>query len=161
MEIWISRDGTSFRARRDGPGEITLAGEDDAFSSYQVLHVPDGGYAVETDRGYERAEAVRDGDELWVRWRGRTYRLEMTRSRGRARGPAGGGLSSPMPGQVQKLLVEEGAAVTAGQPLLVVEAMKMQLEIKAPHSGTVTRFLAEEGEQIQAGVALVELEEAS
>jgi biotin carboxyl carrier protein len=161
MEIWISRGHASFRVRRDGPGEIILAGESGEVTTFRVLHLPDGSYAVETERGRERAQAARDGDELWVRWRGRTYRLELARSRVRTRGPAEGGLSSPMPGQVQKLLVDVGAGVAAGQPLLVVEAMKMQLEIKAPHAGTVTRFLAEEGEQIQAGTPLVELTEAS
>jgi 3-methylcrotonyl-CoA carboxylase alpha subunit len=62
-----------------------------------------------------------------------------------------------MPGQVVKLLVEPGATVGAGDPLLVVEAMKMQLEIKAPFAGTVTRFLAAEGDQVDAGVDLVDL----
>jgi biotin carboxyl carrier protein len=62
-----------------------------------------------------------------------------------------------MPGQIQKLLVSPGDQVEAHQPLLVVEAMKMQIEIKAPHAGRVAKLLAAEGEQVEAGVPLVEL----
>ena len=65
-----------------------------------------------------------------------------------------------MPGQVQKILVQAGDAVEAGQALAVVEAMKMQLEIKAPHAGTVKELLAAEGDQVAAGVPLVALEAA-
>jgi biotin carboxyl carrier protein len=66
-----------------------------------------------------------------------------------------------MPGQVQRILVAEGDAVGAGQPLLVVEAMKMQLEVKAPHAGRIRRLLTRAGEQVEAGNPLVELEDAS
>jgi biotin carboxyl carrier protein len=66
-----------------------------------------------------------------------------------------------MPGQVQKLLVAEGDTVEAGQPLLVVEAMKMQLEIKAPEAGRVRRLRVREGEQVMEGVPLAEMEPAT
>ncbi len=107
--------------------------------------------------GEGRGYAVRDQDAVWVHWQGRTWRLDLDRGRTRARGGGGGGLGSPMPGQVQKLLVAVGDRVEERQPLVVVEAMKMQIEIKAPHAGTVVALLAGEGEQVGAGVPLVEL----
>ena len=72
-------------------------------------------------------------------------------------GAAGGGvqtLASPMPGKVVRLLVAVGDAVEAGQGVLVIEAMKMQNELKASHAGTVLTIAAKEGATVAAGEAL-------
>ena len=61
---------------------------------------------------------------------------------------------APMPGKVVRLLVKAGDHVEAGQGLLVVEAMKMQNEIRSPKSGTVERVLAKEGQPVNAGEIL-------
>jgi len=61
---------------------------------------------------------------------------------------------APMPGKVVRLLVKAGEHVEAGQGLLVVEAMKMQNEIRSPKSGTVERVLAREGQPVNAGEVL-------
>jgi biotin carboxyl carrier protein len=65
---------------------------------------------------------------------------------------------SPMPGKVVRVLVEEGASVEAGQGLVVVEAMKMQNELKAPKAGKVVALAAREGASVTAGEVLVTLE---
>jgi biotin carboxyl carrier protein len=59
-----------------------------------------------------------------------------------------------MPGKVVRLLVKLGDKVTAGQGLLVVEAMKMQNEVRSPKTGTVERLLAKEGQPVNAGQVL-------
>jgi biotin carboxyl carrier protein len=56
-----------------------------------------------------------------------------------------------MPGKVVRLLVQIGDKVEAGQGLLVVEAMKMQNEVRSPKTGTVERLLAKEGQAVYAG----------
>jgi biotin carboxyl carrier protein len=61
---------------------------------------------------------------------------------------------APMPGKVVRLLVKAGDTVEAGQGLLVIEAMKMQNEIRSPKSGVVERLLAEEGQAVNAGEVL-------
>ena len=61
---------------------------------------------------------------------------------------------APMSGKVVRLLVHVGDIVEAGQGLLVVEAMKMQNEVRSPKSGTVERLLAEEGQPVNAGDVL-------
>jgi len=61
---------------------------------------------------------------------------------------------APMPGKVVRLLVKAGDRIEAGQGLLVVEAMKMQNEIRSPKSGTVERVLAREGQPVNAGEVL-------
>jgi biotin carboxyl carrier protein len=61
---------------------------------------------------------------------------------------------APMPGKVIRVLVEVGDKVEAGQGLLVVEAMKMQNEIRSPKGGTVERLHVKEGQPVNAGDAL-------
>jgi biotin carboxyl carrier protein len=61
---------------------------------------------------------------------------------------------APMPGKVVRLLVQAGDTVEAGQGLLVVEAMKMQNEVRSPKRGTVERLLAKEGQPVNAGEVL-------
>ena len=61
---------------------------------------------------------------------------------------------APMPGKIVRVLVQTGDKVQAGQGLLVVEAMKMQNEIRSPKSGIVERLLAKEGQPVNAGELL-------
>jgi acetyl/propionyl-CoA carboxylase alpha subunit len=68
-------------------------------------------------------------------------------------------LSAQMPGTVLRVLVSEGESVTARQPLLVLEAMKMETPVTSPHGATVRRLLVAEGDQVAAGEKLVELED--
>jgi biotin carboxyl carrier protein len=62
-----------------------------------------------------------------------------------------------MPGRVVKLLVSEGDTVEEGQPVLIVEAMKMENEVKAGRTGVVTRIAVSEGESVEADATLVEI----
>jgi biotin carboxyl carrier protein len=79
-------------------------------------------------------------------WRGRRH--SNVEAEGRQQ------IVAPMPGKVVRLLVQAGDHVEAGQGLLVVEAMKMQNEIRSPKSGTVERVLAREGQPVNAGEVL-------
>ena len=65
---------------------------------------------------------------------------------------------APMPGKVVRVLVEAGDKVEAGQGLLVVEAMKMQNEIRSPKGGTVERLHVKEGQPVNAGDVLAWVE---
>lgn len=64
-------------------------------------------------------------------------------------------LTAPMPGKAVRVLVASGDAVEARQPLVVVEAMKMENELTAPRAGTVTEVTVSEGESVEAGRLLV------
>ncbi|MFF3939521.1 5-oxoprolinase/urea amidolyase family protein [Streptomyces phaeofaciens] len=76
--------------------------------------------------------------------------------------PAGGLLvEAEFAASVWQLNVAPGDAVTAGQPLLALEAMKMESRVHAPMSGVVTRILARPGDQVEAGTALVVLAPAA
>jgi len=67
-------------------------------------------------------------------------------------------LIAPMPGKVVRVLVKENAEVVAGQRLLVLEAMKMQNEIKSPKKGVVRKVVATEGASVSAGDVLAVVE---
>lgn len=70
-------------------------------------------------------------------------------------GAGGGVLSSPMPGKIVKLLVKAGDPVQEGQTLLVMEAMKMQNELKTNTTGTVSIIHVQEGATVETGAALI------
>jgi biotin carboxyl carrier protein len=64
-----------------------------------------------------------------------------------------------MPGTVIKVLVAPGDQVQARQPLLVLEAMKMEMPVTAPHDGAVRNVTVAEGDRVAGGAVLVELED--
>jgi len=96
---------------------------------------------------------------------GERYAAEVRDPRSfRARKAAGAGLEgpkklvSPMPGKVVRVLVAPGTEVEPGQGVIVVEAMKMQNEIKSPKKGKVSKIIAVEGATVNAGEALAIVE---
>ena len=80
----------------------------------------------------------------------------------RARSSAGGGsdadLVAQFPGKVRKILVKADQAVAEGDPLVLVEAMKMEFAVKAPFAGKVTKLLVKEGQQLSPGDRLLDME---
>jgi 3-methylcrotonyl-CoA carboxylase alpha subunit len=74
-------------------------------------------------------------------------------------GAEAGRLTAPMPGKLLALLVEAGSAVVRGQPLAVMEAMKMEHTIAAPHPGTVQAWLFAVGDQVRDGEVLLRMGE--
>ena len=100
-----------------------------------------------------------DGVRRWVSFGGRTLVFEKTagQRRGGASGYSSGRLIAPMPGQVQAVNVAVGEAVTKGQTLLVLEAMKMEIRIQAPSDGVVERLAVEQGETVEREQVLIEI----
>ena len=119
-----------------------------------------GRLRLTTEDGITVTEVTAAGARRFVRIANMDFVFERVlgaRRRG-ARG-ADGNLEAPMPGVVTRILVSVGDAVKKGQPLLALEAMKMEHVIRAPRDGTVARLAARAGEMVQGGVALVELGE--
>lgn len=67
-------------------------------------------------------------------------------------------ITAPMPGKIVRLLAAEGSTVQAGQSVIVIEAMKMQNELKAPKNGVLKKINVSEGAAVEAGQALAEVE---
>lgn len=74
-------------------------------------------------------------------------------------GVSANSVTAPLAGSVSKVLVEEGQAITAGEVIVVLEAMKMETEITAPNDGTVTALHVQPGDAVQGGQSLLEIGE--
>jgi 3-methylcrotonyl-CoA carboxylase alpha subunit len=105
------------------------------------------------------AWTVAAGGVRWVFVDGKVFALSEARPAARARGGHHGSLTAPMPATVRRVLVGVGDAVSRGEPLVILEAMKMELPVRANGSGTVTAVHCREGELVQPGLALIEIDE--
>ncbi|UUY07372.1 acetyl/propionyl/methylcrotonyl-CoA carboxylase subunit alpha [Pseudomonas sp. J452] len=116
----------------------------------------------QTPQIQRRLQAIRQGDTLYLEWHGELHPI--TRFDPIAAAEAShahqGGLTAPMNGSIVRVLVEPGQVVEAGTALVVLEAMKMEHSIRAPHAGTVKALYCGEGDMVSEGAALVELEQA-
>ena len=143
------------------PGRYRVS-VDGAASEIEAAALGDGRFRLGAAGTETLAEVTREGAARFVRLGGLDFVLERleagaapARRRERA---AGGGLEAPMPGLVTRVLVRDGETVAKGQPLLALEAMKMEHVIRAPAAGRVKRVNARAGEMVNGGVALVEME---
>ncbi|MEO7056548.1 MAG: biotin/lipoyl-containing protein, partial [Caldimonas sp.] len=146
---WL--EGGRWRLVIDGGSELVASAH---------LH---GDGSINATLGERRVAAtvVAQGDRRTVFLGGRSFvlaYLDPLQAAGGEREEEGSGLVSPMPGKVIALLAAAGAKVDKGTPLLVLEAMKMEHTISAPHAGTVKSFRYAAGDQVGEGVELVEFE---
>ncbi|MDO8607171.1 MAG: acetyl/propionyl/methylcrotonyl-CoA carboxylase subunit alpha [Phaeospirillum sp.] len=120
------------------------------------------GRSLTAEIGGERrtATVVQNGFELTVLHDGHAWRIKLDDPSAKAadRDAGDGRLAAPMPGTVVQVLVKLGDAVTSGQPLIVVEAMKMEHTIKAPTDGTVAAIHYKIGDPVAEGADLLAFE---
>jgi 3-methylcrotonyl-CoA carboxylase alpha subunit len=97
----------------------------------------------------------------WLSDKGQTWRIEPIRASQVAAGAASdGAILSPMPGRIIAVAVAAGDAVTKGQKLVTLEAMKMEHSLVAPFDGTIAELNASEGGQVSEGALLVRIDKA-
>jgi biotin carboxyl carrier protein len=147
-EVEIVAPAPEWRFRVDGVDRQAL-----------VTQVEPGVYSILLDGRVFEASMDRTGQSLVVVVAGERFEVEVRDPRSwshkSVRGSQGiATVFAPMPGKVVRVLVAAGDAVEAGQGLLVVEAMKMQNEIKSPRSGQVVSLTAREGATVAAGEPL-------
>ncbi|HTW32322.1 MAG TPA: biotin/lipoyl-containing protein [Candidatus Sulfotelmatobacter sp.] len=164
MTYDITIDGKSHRlelSRADGRWLCRLDGReievDAVLARPDVLSLRVGNQAYEV-----KCERVGGDTHIWVgsaRFAAEVRDPRSLRSRVRAvddHGPKK--LTAPMPGKVVRILVTQGAEVEAGAGIVVVEAMKMQNEVKSPKKGTIQKILVSEGAAVNAGDVLAIVE---
>jgi biotin carboxyl carrier protein len=140
---------------------------DDREFRVNFLQVDPGLYSLLIEgRSYE-VDLLKVEDALMVLVDGQPFRVEIQEERERRlRAAVGKGeskagkrvVTAPMPGKVVRLLVRAGDAVRPGDGLIVVEAMKMENELKAPAAGTVKEVRVAEGKAVSGGDVLLVLE---
>ena len=156
---YLGADGAvTVESRRGSDGrERVTVGETEFIADVQRF--ADGEMAVTLSDGRVfRAVVTYERDCAWVSVGGRTFRLQEVEE-GASVEEDMGSLEAPMPGTVLKVNVSVGDQVEAGQTLLVLEAMKMEHEIKAPYDGTVSEIAAVEGAMVNPGKKLVSVDE--
>lgn len=141
-------------------GYAVKIGED----NFQVsgVQIADGEIKFVLDGSQRKAAwAAESARKTWISLDGKTHVVEKpsaARRRQMADGAGESTLLSPMPGQVREVLAAVGDEVEQGQTLVLLEAMKMEIRIKAPRAGVVKTMSVEAGGQVDKGDILVELE---
>jgi 3-methylcrotonyl-CoA carboxylase alpha subunit len=156
------RDGAhtrevEIRSREKGRAQIAVGGEP---LDLGVEPLGDGHLRLATGESARVARVTRVGRRVFVSFEGREFvfeELAPMSSRRRRDEHHEGEISMPMPGKVVRVHVRDGESVTRGQPLVVVEAMKMEHTLRAPRDGVVRRVAAEVGVLVDAGAALMEV----
>jgi biotin carboxyl carrier protein len=154
FRLELDRAQAGWQCRLDGR-EIQV---DAVLARRDVLSVLIGGKAYEIKREHTATDV-----HLWVGSVRYPAELHDPRSLRGRRGTAADEkgprkLLAPMPGKVVRVLIGEEQPVEAGQSILVVEAMKMQNEIKSPKKGIVQKIVAAEGANVNAGDVLAIVE---
>ncbi len=163
----VTIDGTVFRLdldldRASGNWRCLVDGREVQIDA--VLAQPDVLSLLIAGKAYQiRRERIASDLRIWVGDQSYTAEVSDPRSlrNRKSRTDSGKGprpLVAPMPGKVVRFLVGENSAVEAGQGVVVVEAMKMQNEIKSPKKGTVLKLAVAEGAAVNAGDVLAIVE---
>jgi biotin carboxyl carrier protein len=165
LQAEINHGRHDLRLRREG--ELVSAEVDGRAYSLEVQNHVSGVFLLRsgTNIFHCRVEAGGKPDVLNVSLGGREYAIQLTDPK-RLRGSQTSGahdrgavqIVASMPGKVVRLLVEVGSQVEAGAGIVVVEAMKMQNEMKSPKAGVVTSLSATAGTTVNAGDVLAEIE---
>lgn len=137
------------------PGRVRVNG-----AEVSVAAGRDGEFRIEGTSGTTAWAAV-SGGTRWVFVDGRTYQFEVPRA-GNRRGRAvqAGSLTAPMPATVRRVDVAPGDVVARGDTLLILEAMKMELPIRAEGAGVVRAVHCREGDLVQPGAELIAIDPA-
>ena len=165
--VTVERAGEGFAVTLDGRSYHGDAARIDGHAPWLLSLIVDNGVAdgPQRRRSYEVTVTASAGGQLLVHvgsvpvavaisGRGRAPREEA----GSAPGAGPQRVHAPMPGKVVRVLVRAGDVVSARQPLVVVEAMKMENELRAGRDGTVAGIHAFEGASVEAGALLVVIE---
>ena len=153
----------SYRRQRDGRFAVEVSGFGPSDGTTQLTAgVRTGGGWIDIEEGgrRHRRHVFRQGHQVWVQGpAGDVALAAVPRFPEAQRELAAGGLAAPMPGTVLAVHVSPGDPVSAGQLLMIMEAMKMEHRITAPHPGVVGAIGPRPGDQVAAGDVLVVLDE--
>lgn len=152
----IRFDDTTVSVDIDAEGQVTIQDV-----MYSVEEIRRGLYRVADGERRWTVAVSGPPDLRWVSVDGHVAQLELVVDGDRQRKKRSAGsdaLASPMPATVVGLLVQPGTAVKQGDTLVVLEAMKMELAVRAPRDGIVRQLRCRVGELVQPGVTLLDLE---
>jgi biotin carboxyl carrier protein len=165
----VEVEGGAFelQLQRQGSGSdytYALQGRESASEPVSVLEISPGVLSILLGARSFTVYLAKEGEQVEAFVGSTKYQVTVSDARDRRMGTKANAVSGPMeirsqmPGKIIKVLVESGSAVTTGQGLLVVEAMKMQNEMKSPKDGIVAKIQVAEGVTVGAGETLIVIE---
>ncbi len=163
MKVSFAHNGETIVVNLTPTGKSYQAAIGDQIFNIEVLRAEDGRLDLLIDGKRVTGYLSSDGPNRWVTINGQTLILTKSsgaRRHGHGSHHAAGELTAPMPGQVRAVNVREGEAVTKGQTLLVLEAMKMEIRIHTPQDGVVKKLFVKQGETVEREQVLIEVEES-
>ena len=110
-----------------------------------------GSIIVQSHGRTYQAYATKIGEAWWISFDGKTHIVRESSQDSASSDMGEGGLTAPMPGTVREVLVKIGQRVREGQPMMVLEAMKMEHQISAPEPGEVSSIYFKEGDRVDMG----------
>ena len=152
-ETFITRDNESI-----APSSLTCDGTEASLPSLSIE--ADGGtpFRLIVAGQILPAHVAKSGDEWWIHIDGRTHMLRAADSGSRRKSAsAEGSLTAPMPGTIVEVLVTEGSSVEDGDPLIVMEAMKMEHRLYAPFAGEIEAVHFQTGDKVERGIILIDI----
>lgn len=144
-------------------GKAYRAAVEEKTLEVELLQAQDGKLDLLVDGKRVTAYVSSDSAKRWVTVNGQTFVLTKSssdRRTGHGHHHAAGELTAPMPGQVRAINVNEGETVTKGQTLLVLEAMKMEIRIRALQNGIVKKLFVKQDQTVEREQVLIEVEES-
>lgn len=154
--ITIGGEERSVAIERDDDELIATVG--DETHRFRVLGEHDGELLLEIDGRQHSVPFFRTAESIHFNFRGETWEAEIASPFQRKRREKQHSLGAPMPGSVMRIHVSVGDEVNKGQPLITLEAMKMEHQITAPHDGTVSSIDCAEGAMVQPGLDLISVD---
>jgi 3-methylcrotonyl-CoA carboxylase alpha subunit len=158
----LAYDEHRVEAERAGPGRFRITAEGEV-SILEVLYYGDGRIRALIDEEPLEAGILLGPEEVLISVRGETHTLRKPAppavDESASGADAAASLTAPMPGTIVKVLVEVGQEVEEGQLLLLLEAMKMEQPVSAPHAGVVYSLPFDEGSLVPGGAVLAEVRE--
>lgn len=144
----------------DQDGENYLARIDDRVYGLQIRDARLGELILSVNGDRHRIDIAADGTKYFVAVDGEVVefeKIDVRQERRRKHHHGEDSLAASMPGQVTKVLVNEGEVVGRGQALVVLEAMKMEIKVAAPQAGRVLKIAVKPGQVVDRGQTLIEL----
>jgi biotin carboxyl carrier protein len=159
MTYSFKHNNQVYKLSFEDEGEHLVVELEDSKKPIEYKKLDDYLYSIIINGKSHNLAVLKKGKELQIFFQGNLFNFEAVSELEQARGghSASGAnqISSPMPSRIVKLLKKEGEEVEEGEGVIVVEAMKMESELKSPLSGKIKEIKVSEGDTVEGAVVLV------
>lgn len=164
MKVQYESRGRSYALDVQQDSDLVRIEVEGETTSAHIVRVDPPQLLLDSEGKLLDARTVNDGDNRWIHVNGQTFVLKRrdgnrtgTTSHTTTDGTGAGLIIAPMPGQVRGVLAQLGDSVQEGQPLILLEAMKMEIRVTAPQSGQLKQLDVQVGQSVEREQVLGEV----